>query len=475
MNSTYLFHATYINTNARSIYKSMQTQVVLFYLLAITALVLCFSSMAAAQGPVDKATGKVVPIGTAYQNSIKLLNNRFRVDSDVSEVTLIFFREYGSAPVVLVRPDGSKLFLENDANDDSYEWYETDTYDMIALYNPMPGPWQAVGQILPESRVMVIAGITLNADPIPYVVFSGETLKQTALLENAGEQVDLSQFRDVVSLSIDFVSTNNPSYPNFGLGSRTVARFEDNGVGFDEEDGDGVFTGQFNLAITEGEWRPIFTVRTPLFSREQMNDNVVLLPNPVILSHTEKHNEDGDHLLTIDVNREHVQASSLLVDGTVRHPNGEVVRFSVTEVSDKPKLIEIINTDYGIYKINMTVFATTVSGRDIVLSVPEYSFVTEAPPIEVIPADEEDVASDEIIEEALPPPEESMSTLTIVIIINVIILIFGVVGLVLLVDKRNKPNNHISLKLWRKLQQIDIKKIKLPSFKKSKPSDEPST
>jgi Tfp pilus assembly protein PilX len=49
-------------------------------------------------------------LGDEYTNSIELLRNRFHIDYNVDEVTMVFFREYGSAPVVLVRPDGSKIF-----------------------------------------------------------------------------------------------------------------------------------------------------------------------------------------------------------------------------------------------------------------------------------------------------------------------------------------------------------------------------
>ena len=402
---------------------------------------------------------QVLPIGTAYQNSIKLLNNRFRVDSDISEVTLVFFREYGSSPVVLVRPDGSKLFLENDDVDDSFKWFETNTYDMIALKNPMPGPWQAVGQILPQSRVMVIAGITLNAKPIPKTVFSGETLKQTAFLENAGSKVDMSQFRDIVSLSIEFSSTNNPDYPNFGLGSRSVARFEDDGLGLDEQDSDGIFTGKFNLAITQGEWQPVFTVRTPLFSREQVNEKIILLPNPVLLSHKLEVTQDKDHQLYIDVNKDYVDLASVLVDGSVRLPNGENINFSISQPSDNMKEIDIMNADFGIFKVNMTVFATTNEGRDLVLSVPEYTFVTEPPPIEPEPLVEV-VEQVSLADEIIVAQEPDEAPLVLVIVINLCLLVLGGLSLFLLADKRNNPQSHLALRILNKMKSIKFKKLK---------------
>ena len=188
--------------------------------LAIVAAIACYIPLSAAQQsqpaaePVD--TSVLTSLGDDYQNSIILLQNRFRIDHEVDEVTLIFFREFGSAPVVLVRPDGSKIF-SSQAEKNNVEWFDDDTFDMIKIKNPVPGPWQAVGQVMPESRVMVISEIELHADPLPAVIFSGEVLKQTAYLTNGGKPIDYSQFRDVVDVSIELRSTNNPNYDNFGV------------------------------------------------------------------------------------------------------------------------------------------------------------------------------------------------------------------------------------------------------------------
>ena len=404
----------------------------------------------------------VQAIGSEYQNSIKILNNRFRIDSDIEEVTIVFFRAFGSAPIVLVRPDGSKLYLDNDIADDSYNWFETDTYDMISLKEPMPGPWQAVGEILPESRVMVIAGITLYAQAIPDIVFSGETIKQTARLQNIGSEVDISLFRDVVSLSIEFVSTNNPSFPNFGLGASQIARFEDDGLGFDEFPADGIFTGQFNLEISEGEWRPIFTVRTPLFSREQINENIILRPTPVKVSHQENANENGDHVVTIEVDSEFLNPNNFVVDGSVRYPNGEVMAFSMTQASDNPRTLSILNNDLGIYKVNMTVFATTQNGRDVILTVPEYSFVTSASQIEPIAViEDETVMQEDVSAEAVTAIEDQGSSwLLMAITVNIMILILGSLLILCLVSKRNNPHDHLWLRGQRRAIALWAKSVK---------------
>jgi len=391
----------------------------------------------------------IVAIGSDFQNSILLLNNRFRVDSDVDEVTMVFFRERGSAPVVLVGPDGSKVFVENAEKDTNVRWYETETYDMIMIKKPMAGPWQAVGQVLAGSKVMVMADIVLDAQPIPRNIYSGEIIKQTAVLKNNGKQVDLSPFRDVVSLTIDFVSNNNPNYENFGLGSRTVARFQDNGQGLDEVAADGVFTGQFNLSIPSGEWRPTFGIRTPMYNREQINETVILHPNPIIINVEVDETNEAEHIIRVDTDSSHIQLNSLLLDGTVAHPNGETDKITMTETNDEVKLINVKNDGFGIYRIKLTAFATTTDGREVIINVPEHTFVTIAPP-QPEPELSQNQASmpltQSVVMTAPNEPWTSADTVSLIIVINLLMFVFGSIGIFLVLNKRKYPNNHIMLR-----------------------------
>ncbi len=250
---------------------------------------------------------------------------------------------------------------------------------MITIKDPVPGPWQAVGQVLPNSRVMVISDIELNAQPLPPILFSGEILKSTAYLTNGGKPIENSLFRDVVELSIDFLSTNNPNFDNFATNDQEIARFEDNGRGMDERPADGVFTWQFNLNIAPDEWKPKFTVKTPMFTREHIDHPIVLHPNPVSITVETDGGGEGYHKLIIDVNRALVDIQSLLIDGKVRYPNTDVQNFSLTEGGDEAREHLIVAYEEGIFRIKLTAYGTTTDGRDFILDVPEYSFLADAP------------------------------------------------------------------------------------------------
>jgi hypothetical protein len=84
----------------------------------VSALVLWFfayvslSFKAIAQRQLDSAPSSInqeilkgrdsplTQLGSDYQNGIELLQNRFRIDFEVEEITMIFFRDFGSAPIV---------------------------------------------------------------------------------------------------------------------------------------------------------------------------------------------------------------------------------------------------------------------------------------------------------------------------------------------------------------------------------------
>lgn len=378
----------------------------------------------------------LIELGSEYQNGIELLQNRFRIDYEVEEITMVFFREYGSAPIVLVRPDGSKIF-QYQADGENVFWFDSSTYDMISIKNPTPGPWQAVGQILPESRVMVISELQLHAESLPNVIYSGEILKQTAYLTNAGKPIDYTAFRDVVSLSIDLRSTNNPTSNNFGAKPQMVATFEDNGKGMDEKPLDGVFTGQFNLAVADGEWTPVFKVSTPMFTREQVDAKIMLYPNPIKISVEMNGGGGGYHKLLVDASREHVDMSTLLIDGKIRFPNGDVQNFSITDMSQDVREHLIVNYEYGVYRVKLTAYGNTVEGRDFILDVPEYSFLSEEPEPEVVapvdPSQGETLSGSSMDESSVQigetqPQAEEMSGSTLVLIIigtNMFLLILG--------------------------------------------------
>ena len=323
-------------------------------------------------------------IDDAFANDIKLLDNRFRLDYEVEEVTMVFFREYGSAPVVLVRPDGSKIF-QYTAVGQKVTWFDSPTYDMINIKNPMAGPWQALGNILDDSRVMVISNLALVTSPLPDELFSGEILKMKSYLLNDGKAMTFAPFAEAIRLTVSLISTNKPEENNFGARPQTIAVFEDNGLGLDEKPKDGVFTGQFRLDVPDGEWHALSKIETPMYSREKTDPILRVYPSPIEFDLALDPSEQGDgiHFVTFKQKYKKFDPTSLLIDGEVRLPNGISQPFSLNEQTLRAKRLGIDNVAPGVYRVKAMAFARTLTGREVMINLPEYSFTVE--PIIIVP------------------------------------------------------------------------------------------
>ena len=239
------------------------------------------------------------------KNQIKLLNNRFRVDYEVDEIMLLFFRKHGSPPVVLVQPDGSKIY-PRDANGETLEWHADVSYDLIKLTSPMPGPWQALGRILPDSKILVLSDIELQADKLPDAIFKYEVIKAKSRIINADEMIKDAGFRDVVRLRANLYSTNDSEQANFGADIFRLGEFLDDGKGLDEKPKDGEFTVQYYIDTATGNWIPKYRVTAELFTRELEQAPIAVLPSPISFDARIAAPEERYHYVDIVVDNTHI-------------------------------------------------------------------------------------------------------------------------------------------------------------------------
>lgn len=344
------------------------------------------AAQTAASGSDKPATAKEVAplreLGNIGSNQIPLLNNRFRIDFAVEEITIVFFRKKGSPSVVLVKPDGSKVYART-AKEQNMQWFDDKTYDLIKIKNPTPGPWQAVGDILPESRIMVLTDIDLQVDPLPKDMMLGEHLKVTARLTNGGKPINARDFRDILQLDVLLISTQKPEYDNANSTVIEFTKFLDDGKNFDERPRDAIFTGEFNLTMQAGEWVPKYIVTTPLYTRELLQDPIVVVRTPIETSYVEAKTEDDKHLVTYKVTEGPFDPDSLMVQGRLRFPSGEVQSFTLNETKGDSRVLEVVNAGTGTYRIEQMIYGKTKSGREVVIALPEYTFAAIGPKVEV--------------------------------------------------------------------------------------------
>lgn len=317
-------------------------------------------------------------------NQIPYFDNRFRLDAQLDEITLIFFRKAGTPPIILVRPDGSKLRVGNYPKD-NVKWYDDRTYDMIKITKPMPGPWQAIGDILPQSKIMVVSEVSIEVIPIPEIVLAGETLKMTGKLINGGVEIDTPAFRDVVSLDVDFYSTNNSAYDNFGAEPVQLTTFRDDGEDLDEYYNDGIFTGEFLLDFAPGEWVPIYVVKLPMLTRELRQKPIIIQRTPITISVETTQDKLSHHQIIFTIDPTYVDPDSILLQGKFTLPDRQTEPFSVMEGKGNKRIEKMGYTESGIHRVNVNVFGKTLSGREFRLVVPEFVFNVESEEVLLAP------------------------------------------------------------------------------------------
>ncbi|GLX80082.1 hypothetical protein tinsulaeT_34220 [Thalassotalea insulae] len=317
-------------------------------------------------------------------NQIPYFDNRFHIDAQLEEVTLLFYRRRGTPPIILVRPDGSKYKI-NTIPQDKVQWYDDQTFDMIQIKKPMPGPWQAIGDILPNSKIMLVTDVRLEVEPLAEILLSGETLKVEAQIYNSDKVIDDPLFNDVIELEIAFYSTNNSAYDNFGAEPIELGTFRDDGYELDEYARDSLFTGEFTLDFSAGEWLPIYRVKMPMATRELRQKPVIVRPNPITLSIETSLSPEQGHTLTLNIDDTYVDVNSLIFQGKVIFPDRQSEPFAIMDGSGKQRIKMIDYSEPGLHRVSLNAFGTTINGREFRLVVPDFSFNVERPDGPLVP------------------------------------------------------------------------------------------
>ena len=455
-----------INKHHNSIFPSLKPLRQIIYLLV---LVMSFNVSAFFNDEAEKTVEAIVE-GNKFSktkveyyqkdnvtNQIPYFDNRFRLDANLEEITLIFYRKSGSTPIILIRPDGSKIRVNN-FDPEKVEWFDDSTFDMIKITKPMPGPWQAVGDILPDSRILVVSDVTIAVEPLPEIAFSGETLKVEGKLFNGIDPIKSRHFNNVVNLDVNFYSSNNSSYENFGADAIKVTSFRDDGHDLDEYANDNVFTGEFNLDFAPGEWQPVYLVKLPMATRELRQSLILLHKTPVEISVVKSEDEDKPHQIILSIDSRFVDPDSFVFQGKFTFPDRQTESFSIMEESGVSRTTLMTNTEPGIYRVNLSAFGKTIEGREFRLVVPEFSFNIE--PSDEITNINEGIDSDglstltETTDELLVKGEEERTaalfaqqeaqdkkdeeTLILIVVGNSVIIVIGVIIFLILRRKKTR-------------------------------------
>lgn len=373
---------------------------------------------------------KVVSLDTASE-----LKNRFRIDHMVSSMTLLVEREYGSAPVVIVLPDGSKWYASR--HPETVKWVDGITGDMIYIESPQPGPWQLVGKVVSGSKIKKVSKLEIEVQPLPQPLFQGEQVKIVAQLMGDAERVRMPGLDYLVEWTAHFVSKHRAGDENFAAGDIIAGSYKDSGEKLDEKPDDGLFTSEINLKQPWGEYDFVVQARNNVFER-QVSFPFTLSARPINAEViTPEDPLTGQWKIMLHADSTVLQLADTHFSFELVGPAGlqlPVVLNGLTEPDTELILPPV--SEFGSYRIKGFVATTTHTGREIVLDLPELFFNLVQPPEpppspEVLAA----IAAQKAAEEEALAKQDAMFW---IISINAVLLILGVLGLI----------------VWRKRQSL---------------------
>jgi uncharacterized protein (TIGR03503 family) len=180
-----------------------------------------------------------------------------------------------------------------------------------------------------------------------------------------------------VTLDVNFYTTNNLAYENFGADAVQVTSFRDDGYGLDEYAHDNTFTGEFVLDFAPGEWQPVYIVKLPMSTRELTQTPILLQQTPIKVSVTHSKDETLPHQVLLTVDSSMVLLNTIVFQGKLTFPDRQIEPFSIMQSNGNERTVDVTNTEPGLYRVNVSAFGETIDGREFRLVVPEFTFNVE--------------------------------------------------------------------------------------------------
>ncbi|MGL5844480.1 MAG: TIGR03503 family protein [Aeromonas hydrophila] len=304
-------------------------------------------------------------------SDIPLLDNRFRIDYGVKEITFIVTRKPGTPSVILVRPDGSKLYVGKVTPPD-VGWLALKDQDLITIRDPMPGPWQAIGEVDPDNRVRLLSNIRLETDQLPTQLYQGERvkLKSWLLIDDAPPKA--GYYLTDLGMTVRLQRFNDAKQEGEPIVDEVLGHYRDDGKGLDEVPGDGIMTAEAVLDVAAGKYRAMYSTGNQVFSRARYQD-VLIYPLPVSYTLAPPSQEFGAKLSFL-IDADELDPASVVIEGKATNTVGASMAFNAVATEPRVEVDLSAIKEVGQYEVNATLFGTTRLGREIQVTLPMKSF-----------------------------------------------------------------------------------------------------
>lgn len=305
---------------------------------------------------------------SAAPATLPLDGNRFSVDDQVSEFTVLAFRE-AQGTTRLVSPT-NRLISAADPGE-GVQWRAESAYDLVTVSEPAAGEWELLGAEDPDNRVAIITDLGIRAAAVPGSLYSGDTLNLEVWLTSDGQPVVRADLLQLLT----------------GRAQLTPVDHDANALALELAlDADTQrFTGAIKAnALTPGLYELNLVLDGTTFQR-QMQKRVRVVKAPVSVTYDAQPpaSDGGTARLRIIINAEPEQIDPDSLFGYVRiqRPDENLTLVELGPLRELPMLYEVAVDLAGTYAVNTRLAVRTRTGRSIMLEpLPERFQFNIAPP-----------------------------------------------------------------------------------------------
>lgn len=378
------------------------------------------------------------------ENDIPLLDNRFRIDPQSEQVTIILNHPKHPQKIVLVQPDGSKLYAERHPHE-TVAWLSGPDQDIITIKSPMPGPWQAIATLNGNNRIKLLSPLTLHVEKLPLKVYQFEylTTHVSLLLDN-------NVMRDR-----DYLADAKFSVSLIGEVKQLIRSYTDDGQGYDALAFDGKLSAHLYIDLLPGRYILNIKTKNNIFTRNY-NKDAVVFPSPVTYNVQQADDKTTQAKLTFHIDTLEIDSNSVSIDALIKNDSSGtseqlIIHLADQEIIDGKMTITLPLTAQQ-YTFTAKVFATNTEGREIIFELPQKTFELTSP-IAIKPL--QNKQNDVVKTEAVSKPKLLIKQNSHFLWLTILIISLFIVAMVLLtLYLFNKKKTKLSKELGLSLDEL---------------------
>jgi len=286
----------------------------------------------------------------ATRDTVPLVDNQFKIDSSVKEMTLLIFRREGSKMTELLLPNQSRIKLKSIPN--NVRWHIEGNYDLITIDKPLPGQWQIDADIDPDNRVMVVTDLKLKTTDLPNNILIGETFDFDVSLTEKNKLIERQDFLKLVDAQLKEESE---------IADPIERRMN-------AEQKKGIYRTHVGENFKAGRNDVVITMTSPTFERQRRQSiNVVETPFEINVEQL-KDQATRTHRLTIRPDEDLISTDKLSIAAMLTAEDGSEWSYDVMKVTDNEWQLTLADLQVSEkYTVALQIRAETVKGRSLFL------------------------------------------------------------------------------------------------------------